>query len=278
MRYGVMADVHANLAALDAAVERLRAAEVDRIVVAGDLVGYGPRPNECVDRLRALDATCIAGNHDLYACGRLEPRDLAEHARVQLDWTRRALGSDARAHLEALPLRTRIGELFLAHGSIGDPEEYITTSLDADRQLRWAASRTLVLGHTHRQWLHSSAGSVLPDAPLAAPRPAVAHLVNPGSVGQSRQAERTPLVRFAILDTVADRIEFEAIPYDTEATAQALDAAGLPRNGMHLVPEHVSGGRRGRYGGVIGRLGRRLAGWWPPSTRQRQRHRTHAGR
>lgn len=278
MRYGILADVHANLAALEAAVERLREAAVDRIVVAGDLVGYGPQPNECVDRLRELDATCIAGNHDLYACGRLEPRRLAEHARGQLDWTRRALGSDVRAHLEAMPLRTRTGELFLAHGSIGDAEEYITAPVDADRQLRWAASPTLVLGHTHRQWLHSGVGSIRPETPRALARPAVAHLVNPGSVGQSRQAEPAPLVRFAILDTDAARIEFEAIPYDTEATAQALDAAGLPRSGMHLVPEPVSGGRRSRYGGIIGQLGRRLAGWWPPSTRQRPRHRTHAGR
>jgi predicted phosphodiesterase len=249
---------------------------VDRIVVAGDLVGYGPWPNECVERLRELDAICVAGNHDLYACGRLEPRRLAEHAQAQVGWTRQALGSDARAHLEAMPLSTTIGELFVAHGSVDDPEEYVTTRDGANRQLRSVACRTVVLGHTHRQWLHSSLGSVVPDGPVVIPRPAVEHLVNPGSVGQSRQAEPMPLVRFAILDTAADRVEFDAITYDTDAAERALDAAGLPRSGMHLVPRPVSGGSHSRYRSIVRRAGQRLAGCWPPSTRTR--HRTHAGR
>lgn len=254
MRYGILADVHANLAALDAVLERLRFCGVDAIVVAGDLVGYGPRPNECVDRLREVGALCVAGNHDLYATRRREPRSLAGAGRVALEWTRRQLGDDVRAHLEALPLRCEIGGLVIAHGSVEDPEEYVTMPAAAERQLH-ATGRPVVVGHTHRQWLHSSEGSIRPEGPLSLPRPAAIHLMNPGSVGQSRQAEPSPQARFAILDTITDRIDFEAIAYDTGATERALEAAGLPRSGMHLVPGRRRSGpvqrvRRGLRRGV----------------------------
>ena len=74
MRYAVLADIHGNLHALDAALAALKDAEVDGYLVAGDLVGYGPFPNECVERVAELDAACVAGNHDLIVLGQLGPR------------------------------------------------------------------------------------------------------------------------------------------------------------------------------------------------------------
>src|SRR3954469_29493 len=99
MRYGLLSDVHANLPALRAALEWLRREGADAYLCAGDIVGYGPHPNECVELIAALPGACVAGNHDLIAVGRLDGEGIGALARVTLDWTRTVLGSDARAWL-----------------------------------------------------------------------------------------------------------------------------------------------------------------------------------
>ena len=103
-RLGVVSDIHANLHALDAALEFLATQELDGYLCAGDLVGYGPLPNECINRMLDLPVACVAGNHDLIALGRLGDDRCIPLARDSLRWTRSVLDDDARARLEALPL------------------------------------------------------------------------------------------------------------------------------------------------------------------------------
>jgi len=95
-RVGVLSDVHANLHALDAALEFLDTQRLDGYLCAGDLVGYGPFPNECVRRVLDLPVTCVAGNHDLIAIGRLSDERCIPRARDSLRWTRSVLDDDAR--------------------------------------------------------------------------------------------------------------------------------------------------------------------------------------
>jgi predicted phosphodiesterase len=105
MRYGVIADVHANLHALDAALAFLCSQKIDAYLCAGDLVGYGPQPNECVRRVLALPGRCVAGNHDLIAVERLGSEGCSRLAQASLSWTRRVLDDDVRALLADLPDR-----------------------------------------------------------------------------------------------------------------------------------------------------------------------------
>lgn len=250
MRYGLLADVHANLPALEAVLAALDDAHVDRVVVAGDLVGYGPRPNDCVERLIEAGAFCVAGNHDLYACGLLDPRRLSELASISLAWTRENLGADVVAHLSDLPLVARLDELLVAHGAPDDPERYIATEPLAREQLDRVVkgepgTKTLVLGHTHHQWLFSASGAGFrPRRPAARRLSDAARLVNPGSVGQSRQREREPLARFAVLDTAECTVHFQAVAFDVASARRDLAAAGLPAAGLHLVPPRGAGTRR----------------------------------
>jgi diadenosine tetraphosphatase ApaH/serine/threonine PP2A family protein phosphatase len=159
------------------------------------------------------------------------------------------LRDDTRAYLEALPLRAEIGaEVVMAHGSLDDAQEYVTRPEQADRQLQQLAaeyptSRLLLLGHTHRQWCYagvsgnpSSAVSPPPtrgvvslSAASRAPR-----LLNPGSVGQSR--DRQARVRFALLDAERDEARFYSLPYDVAACRAALRKQGLPPASCHLAP------------------------------------------
>src|SRR6478735_5391674 len=103
MRIGLISDVHANLFALRAAVARLRAEGVDAWVCAGDLVGYGPHPNECVETVAELDPTIVAGNHELMLLGDLPDTRAGWLARRSIAWTREVVQLDVRSYLAALP-------------------------------------------------------------------------------------------------------------------------------------------------------------------------------
>jgi len=240
VRYGVIADIHGNLPALQAALRALRRLGVDRYACAGDLVGYGPFPNECVETVAALDPLCVAGNHDLIAIGRLTDANCIALARESLRWTRRVLRDDVRAYLESLPLRVDAESLVLAHGSLEDPEEYTTGPEQADRQLAAVAqtrpdARALVLGHTHRSWAYTQrAGPIAArrsvrlgdDGPL---------LLNPGAVGQAREVRVR--ARFLVVDLECGEAEFRSVPYDVAACRGGLRRAGLPERSYHLPPK-----------------------------------------
>jgi len=238
MRYGLIADVHGNLDALRAVLHALGHEGVERYLVAGDLVGYGPYPNECVKAVAELDAACVAGNHDLIALGELSDRRCIELARRSLAWTRDVLGGDERAFLAALPRTVSApGGVVMAHGSLDDPQEYTATSKQALAQLAQveeSGAGVLVLGHTHRPlafarragWLQARGSAGLP--------PADSVLLNPGAVGQSR--ELRVRARYAVLDLDARKARFVAIPYDVGACRSALRRVGLSPRSCHLRP------------------------------------------
>lgn len=249
MRLGLLADVHANLHALEAALGRLAGEGVDAYICAGDLVGYGPAPNECVARVTALPGVCVAGNHDLIALGRLTTDRCIPLARGSLMWTRERLSPLTRGALEQLPLRSDIASVTVAHGSLTDPQEYVRSAARAREQLAELSvdapeAGVLVLGHTHvalaaadrsGELLRNRAGTVaLPEGER--------YLLNPGSVGQSR--ERRPVARVAVLDLTRREALFLEIPYDTRANRAALRRAGLPSWSSHLPPGRVARARR----------------------------------
>src|SRR3954447_4441079 len=103
MRYGLISDIHGNLSALRAVLAVLTREEVDGFLCAGDVVGYGPQPNECVEVIAQLDGAGVAGNHDLIALGRLGEDGLSRLARRSLAWTRDVLAPEARDWLARLP-------------------------------------------------------------------------------------------------------------------------------------------------------------------------------
>ena len=248
MRYGLLADIHGNLAALEQALAVLEREGVDQYIVAGDIVGYGPEPDACVEVVARLGPTCVAGNHDLIAIGALATDGTGALARATLEWTRSVLGADARAWLSALPRRARADGVVIAHGSLDDPRCYVRDELAAAREL--AALRAtpdaafLVLGHTHRAVTFGSrSGRVLGHGVGHAAVPAGERwLVNPGAVGQSRDGG--VLARAAVLDTVARTVTHHAFAYDIATTRDALARAGLPAAAIQLPPPHAERGVR----------------------------------
>jgi predicted phosphodiesterase len=240
MRLGLLSDVHANLAALQTALRSLQAGGVDRILVAGDLVGYGGQPNECVEALQNAGAACVSGNHDLFVLDRLPGKRFPPLARRSAELTRLLLSADVRDYLSSLPERLQIENVVMTHGSLDDVEEYVSTRSRAAELLsrlpgEAPGATTLVLGHTHRQLCVSAGRGLLPVRDTTRLPPGL-RLINPGSVGQSRQRERRPRARCAIYDASAGQVEFRVLDYDVEASMEVLRRLGLPDRCLHAPP------------------------------------------
>lgn len=247
MRYGILADVHGNLHALRTVLAELDRIGVDRHLVAGDIVGYGPQPNECVELIAGLDAACVAGNHDLIVLGMLSDERCIRLARDSLRWTRATLTLDARDFLAALPLRVEAaGGVVLAHGSLEDPQEYTTRPEQAVRQLarlqRGSEPRVLVLGHTHRPWAFGLRSGSRSSRGAVGFADEAAFLLNPGAVGQSRELRAR--ARCAVLDVDGSSASLIALPYDVDGCRGALRRAGLAPRSCHLRPSVLGAGRR----------------------------------
>jgi predicted phosphodiesterase len=243
VRLGLISDVHANLHALTATIAAVRRAGVDGWVSAGDLIGYGPHPNECVDLVSELGASGVAGNHELVVLGRLPGARSSDRAHASHQWTRDVLRDDVTAYLAALPNRLEIGPVVVTHGSLDDPEEYVRTAGQAAVQLQQLqrispAVRLLVLGNTHRQLLvgERTGSSPVGDGATIRLSTSERHVLNPGSVGQSRQWEWPPRARAAVLDLEEGTVRFERTGYDVRAQVRDLRRAGLPYRSLHAPP------------------------------------------
>ena len=154
MRYAIFTDIHANIEALEAVLAKIdEIAEekpIDQIWFLGDLVGYGPNPNECIKTLRERTDVIIAGNHDWAAVGKIDLEDFSTAARISAEWTAEQLTEEHRTFLVNLPERIEIDECTLVHGSpYGPLWEYLTSEVLAERSFQHFTSRFCFVGHTH---------------------------------------------------------------------------------------------------------------------------------
>lgn len=230
MRLAVLSDIHANLAALDAVCDEL--GTVDEIWVLGDIVGYGPQPNEVIRRLQELGARAVTGNHDGAAIGVVDASWFNPDAQAAIQWTGTVLDENARAYLAALPEVRREGELTAVHGSPREPIwEYITDAAIAAANMTAFETRHCLYGHTHLPVIYRSDGIHMTVVPATTVAPialdARRALINPGSVGQPRDGNRD--ASYLILDTEAGVAEFHRVGYDVGLTQRLMREVGLPR-------------------------------------------------
>ena len=151
MRYAILADIHANLAAFHAVLEDIQAkGGVDQIWCLGDVVGYGPDPHECVQLLRQYDHRCVAGNHDWAAIGRIDTKSFNPEAAAAAQWTGQQLTPEDTTYLENLPLTLSHNDFTLAHGSPRDPIwEYLLSTASAQDNFGHFATQFCLVGHSH---------------------------------------------------------------------------------------------------------------------------------
>jgi predicted phosphodiesterase len=235
-RYLVLADIHANLEALQACLADASSRLYDRVLVLGDLIGYGADPNAVVACIQQLKPTAIVrGNHDKIALGIAEAEGFNVVAKSAARWTIDALTPEHRQWLIDLPQGPlQVDEVVeICHGSPYDEDAYIFDELDALRALK-ASSRPLCLfGHTHYPITFEFSNGVFHTAgPATATRSelelreGIKYLLNPGSVGQPRDGD--PRAAYAIVDTTAKRVELIRVKYRVEGAQAKVIEAGLP--------------------------------------------------
>jgi diadenosine tetraphosphatase ApaH/serine/threonine PP2A family protein phosphatase len=233
MRVLIISDIHANLVALETVLEA--AGAYDTVWNLGDVVGYGPRPRECVERVIGLQPEAsLIGNHDWAAIGRLALDEFNPVARYATYWTTAHLGAEHMTYLEGLPNRIIEDDWMLVHGSPRHPIwEYVYTARVANQNFSLFDAPVCFLGHTHIQ-LYISEDMARRGVPPVHPGDGdmlelgvQRYIVNPGSVGQPR--DNDPTAAFAIYDTDERRVTFRRVPYDVSETQAQMEAAGLPR-------------------------------------------------
>lgn len=240
MRVLVISDIHSNDTALNAVLEA--AGTVDATWCLGDLVGYGPDPNQVLERVRGLPGLrCIYGNHDAAILRRMELEAFNGDARTSLNWTETVLTPDNVNFLRSLsPLDEVDGLVTLAHGSPRDPTwEYVLNTLAARLNFPHFRTPYCFVGHSHIQSLfemdeQEDRVTIAPNRIAQAMPLAHRAIANPGSVGQPR--DRDPRAAYALFDTQNRTWEPRRVEYDVTIVQKRIRDAGLPpRHALRLA-------------------------------------------
>ncbi len=234
MRILVISDIHANLTALDAVLSD--ACEFDAAWCLGDLVGYGPDPNECITKVRTLpNLRCIIGNHDAAALDQIDTKTFNLEARQALEWTQKTLTESSILFLNSLQQKIEINNVTLSHGSPRHPVwEYLMDSQTAALNFDYFSTPYCFVGHTHLPVVYTRKEKKLvvykptPNNKITlSPRT----IINPGSVGQPR--DHDPRAAYVIYDPEENTWDYRRLTYDIPAVQTRMSDAQLPER--HIV-------------------------------------------
>jgi predicted phosphodiesterase len=235
---GIIGDVHANLPALKAVIAH--AGKCDEWLCIGDVVGYGPFPNECVEVVRDLGALTVSGNHDLGSLGSIDLSSFNSHARRACIWTGGVLEENARAYLSSLESKHSGEGWMIVHGSPRDPVwEYVLSKAQAYHNFLQFDEKICFHGHSHAPAVFRWSSSAQNADDFTAVEVAIPadgddievdadhrFLVNVGSVGQPRDGQ--PSSCYVIYDKARQVLEYHRVPYQIAETQKRMAEVGLP--------------------------------------------------
>jgi diadenosine tetraphosphatase ApaH/serine/threonine PP2A family protein phosphatase len=231
MRFAILADIHSNLEAFEAVLgDADSRGGFDKIWCLGDVVGYGPDPNECIRRLRQFENVCIAGNHDWAAIGKMDTSEFNPVAATAANWTAEQLTAEYRDYLLSLPLTLREDGFTLAHGSPREPIwEYLLSTEAAQDNFAYFETVYCLVGHSHIPLIfelvsEKAVFSEFRETNLKLEEKRM--IINPGGVGQPRDGD--PRASYAIYDSEAQTVSHYRVEYDIPATQKKMAEQGLP--------------------------------------------------
>jgi predicted phosphodiesterase len=231
MRYGIFSDVHSNLEALEAVLAAYRQAAIDKYLCVGDIVGYAANPRECIEKVRSLVSTSVAGNHD-WACSGLFSSDyfnpLAAKAVI---WTKDKLDAQEGYFLKSLKLTFSNQDLTLVHATLNDPAafSYLRSIQFTSPTFELLESALCFVGHTHVPgvFIQNQDKSIdYFEGEILKLEKNKKYIVNTGSVGQPRDGN--PQASYCIYDTDKKTLWIKRRDYDFKAAGKKIIAAGLP--------------------------------------------------
>lgn len=232
MKYAIFGDIHGNFDALEACLEHMKSEGVERHVCLGDIVGYGAQPGACVEAVRGLTNTVIAGNHEYAVMGRINLDFFNAYAREAIEWTRGRLSKEEKDYLGELPLVERLDEFTVTHSTLHAPEAfgYIESLYSAHLSISLLDDQTCFVGHSHIPVIFvldraekTITYTMVNELLLAGCQKA---LVNVGSVGQPR--DENPHAAYATYVPSEGYVKIHRVPYDVERAAKKIREAGLP--------------------------------------------------
>ncbi len=241
-RVGIISDIHSNLEALDAALKWLDSQSVEDVVCLGDVVGYGPNPNECCDLVRRVSSVTLLGNHDAAVIGAMSTEFYRDAARHAIQWTRRQLSSTHLEWLYRLPYTHRRPDdgIAFCHSAPISPSNYFYVVFKDDAQAHFRVLDRLaslsLFGHSHLIRAFALAGGKATETDIAKVKwtDGTKFLVSVGSVGQPRDRDPRGAVSFVDLDN--GTIQMHRFEYDKGKTARKIVQAGLePHFGERLM-------------------------------------------
>jgi diadenosine tetraphosphatase ApaH/serine/threonine PP2A family protein phosphatase len=235
----VLSDIHGNYTALDAVLKD--AGKVDEIWCLGDLLGYGPDPNDVVKKIRSLkNCSCLLGNHDAAVLGKMDLEAFNRDARLSVEWNQRELKAENLAFIKSLPEKLVMNEATLVHGSPRNPVwEYVLDWQIAMYNFEFFETDFCFIGHTHIPVVFEMTEDesnyhleiLNPTGPVELKPRAI---INPGSVGQPR--DRDSRAAYALYDTQTRLWYPKRITYDIGSVQERIYKARLPeRNAIRLV-------------------------------------------
>lgn len=228
MRTAILADIHANLQALEAVLADAREYGCEEFQILGDVVGYNANPGECLELVRQLPGVCVLGNHDAGAAG-LEPLDqFSSTARTVLEWTHTQLSVEQKAWLAALRPMRQIRRTTLVHATLDSPTSwgYVRTPSAAELSIACQRTPLCFFGHTHVPGIFIQGGKqILIDEGVQLPSDQKC-FINAGSVGQPRDGDWR--AAYLIHDEESNGLWLRRVEYDAESARQAVQVAGLP--------------------------------------------------
>ena len=225
MKYAIISDVHANEAALRCVLDDVQEQGAQRVICLGDVVGYGPLPQEALRLVRANAAVTLAGNHDDAVSGRQGADDFIDLAGDAVQRHREALDADSLAWLRALPYTCEFDGALAAHGDFVDPKKfyYVDDEEGAKANFNATAAQLMFVGHTHVPCLYltGQSGAVYRlDAQDFSLEDGKRYIVNPGSVGYPREANGQCFSSYAIYDSTARAVFFRKLPFSVSSVMQ----------------------------------------------------------
>jgi len=237
MRILVFSDIHSNLTALETVLEA--AGNMDAYWCLGDVVGYGPDPNECIERVRHLpNLTIVRGNHDAATLGEVDQHTFNHEASLAITWTKRVLNADSKEFLLSLPEREQIDDVTLVHGSPRNPVwDYVMDYMTAVRVFQFFDTRICMVGHTHVPAIWHEDAEAPPKGPVLdfyKMEIKTKTILNPGSVGQPRDHDNR--ASYAIFDPDNSTWELRKVQYDFDQVQNRIKKSGLPwRHALRLA-------------------------------------------
>ena len=241
MRYAIVSDIHSNIEALRAVFERL--SESDQLLCLGDVVGYGPNPNECVELVRARATACILGNHDVAAIDSYGVEFFNPAARDAIAWTQTVLSGENAAWLDGLAYELRMPDFLMVHGAPVTYFSYILDIEDAERAFAATDAPLVFVGHSHvAEWYGRAVDGQITHAHVQRGGSlelveGVRYIVNVGSVGQPR--DLNPDASFAFYDSDSRTISWERTAYPIGLVQAKIEQAHLPQT----LAKRLSAGR-----------------------------------